>query len=339
MAGSERTRNPWSPAAVLLGSPGWRQSEAPFCDVHQGDLVGSSVWADARGVFSLVSEACVPRGRDLPSCTPEGRDAEGMTLNFNDGSGWSVLVDEPLWGELRGFEQGKLLSQTADCTILELEPESRMAGCALIGARNSTARRAFTVHPDLAYAISERTLYGFSAGSWSTLVEQAPETLNALWAADSIVYLAGDFGIYSYTPRPGAELRELPNAPAAKYTSAWGFAENDVWFGNSAGQLTHYDGHEFTRVTGIVAEYPAIIGMWGSASVLYFIGATGFGRYLDGRVETLLDAAAPDAPRQMSLWGTSPQDVFLALAEPAFRETPCGSALFLYFDGQEFHRF
>lgn len=337
--GIERSPNAWAPVAVPLGAPGWRTSQEPFCDSHQGDLGANSVWADTRGVFAIVREACIPRGRDLPSCTEQGRMAEGTSLNFNDGSGWRVVVDQDLWGDLTGIENGPLLSQTSDCAVLEVQPEVRTTRCALDASNALSLRRPFVVGPGLAYAIGERTLYGWRGGRWSTLVERAPEPLNALWASEAIVYVAGDYGLYSYTPGSDAELRELPNAPAAQYTSAWGFSDSDVWFGNSAGQLTHYDGQDFTRTSAVSGEYPGITGLWGNTSVLYFISWKSFGRLAEGHVETLIDGNLPDAPLQKSLWGTSPNDVFLALGEPAFRETTCGGALFLYFDGQEFHRF
>lgn len=336
---TERTPNAWSSEAVPLGVPGWRTSSEPFCDVHQGQVVGNALWADARGVFALVAESCIPQGRDLPSCTEQGRSLEGTTLSWNDGSGWKVLVDAPMYGDLTGFEGGALLAQNNDCPLLEADPDARSTRCALPGPIDPSTVRTFVVRPGLAYAVLERSLYGFIDGSWIELVTKTPERLNALWANDSRVYLAGDYGLYVYEPGADTELRPLPDAPAAKYLSAWGSSTDDVWFGNSAGQLTHFDGQGYTRIRAISSPYPDVSRLWGSGGVLYFGGWRTFGRIVNDEVETLIDGSKPDAPDIGSFWGTSASDVFLALSEPAFAGTPCGSALFLHFDGREFHRF
>ena len=336
---AERIPNPWLSEAVPLGAPGWRMSRDPFCDVHQGRVMGNALWADSRGVFALVAEGCIPQGHDLPSCTEEGRSLEGTTLSSNDGSGWNVLVDAPMFGNLTGFEGGSLLTQINGCPLLEADVDARSTRCALPLSVDPATVQSFVVHPGLAYAVLDRSLYRFGDGSWTKVIERTPEPINALWANDARVYLGGNYGLYMYEPGVDAQLRPLADAPAANYVSAWGFATDDVWFGNSAGQLTHFDGQGYTRIKAIVSLYPDVSRLWGSGGVLYFGGWRTFGRLVNDEVETLIDGSRPDAPDITSFWGTSASDVFLALSEPAFEGTACGSALFLHFDGREFHRF
>jgi hypothetical protein len=334
-SGGRPSPNEWTPG-FPLGAPGWKDSSQPFCDVNRGRLSGTSVWADSRGVFALVSEDCILVGRDLPYCPPESRLTAGVSLHFNDGTGWRVLLDDEVYSafDLTGFEGGALLVGQPTCAAALIDVNDGTTTCSLPGMSGAFERRSFVVNESLAYVVDSAGLHEYRAGAWSREVTVLPEKINAVWANEEIVYLAGEYQLYSWAPQQNAQLHPLPDAPAASYTTAWGFASNDVWFGNSVGQLTHYDGQGFTRSKiPKEIEYPAITALWGSADQLFFSMFDRFGRVASGELETLLGM------QTLSFWGTSPQDLFLAVQDSAFDDTACGAALLLHFDGTEFHRF
>jgi hypothetical protein len=132
----------------------------------------------------------------------------------------------------------------------------------------------------------------------------------------------------------------MPNAPSARYTAAWGLADNDVWFGNSAGQLVHYDGTGFTVLAVSAPERRGIVGLWGQGDRLYFRTQTEFGRVVGGRAEVLLTAPRDENATVAGMWGTSPNDVFLAITGALDSSmTPCRHNSMFWFDGQTFHQF
>jgi hypothetical protein len=339
-SGGKAPINDWQPD-FPLGEPGWKNSREPFCDVNQGRVAAAGVFADARGVFAVVGNECVPEGRDLPSCPLEKQLAAGVSLSFNDGNGWRALLDSEvndIYG-LTGFAGGPLVLGQRECPAALFDVEQRTSRCTLTGAGAGGFydTRSFVANDSLAYSLVGTALFEYRDGSWSRLVEDLPETINALWANDEVVYLAGEYQLYSFAPRGNRELQALPNAPAARYTAVWGFASDDVWFGNSIGQLTHYDGEGFRQ--GPIpndGEYPGVVQLWGSEDVLFFRSYMSFGRVTVATAEreTLLGDV-----RNLGFWGTSPGDVFIGVADDEFSETACGAAFFLYFDGDEFHRF
>lgn len=339
-SGGKASANDWQPD-FPLGEPGWKDSREPFCDVNQGRVAGGGVFADSRGVFALVNNECVPRGRDLPNCSPEGQLAAGVSLSFNDGHGWRPLLDAGAYGvyDLTGFPDGPLLLGQRECSAALFDLDEQSPRCALTGDSDWLARRSFVANDSLAYVLDAGALFEYRDGIWTTLAKDLPEAIQALWADDEIVYLAGEYQLYSLAPRGDAELRALPDAPAARYTAVWGFASDDVWFGNSVGQLVHYDGRSFRQgpipVERNADEHPQITQLWGSDGELFFSSFFEFGRVTQATAarETLVRVET------LGFWGTSPRDIFIAVSDDEFTETACGAAFFLYFDGHEFHRF
>jgi hypothetical protein len=283
-----------------------------------------------------MNQSCIPVGADLPSCPLATLAAEGVSLNFNDGTGWRVLMDAETSAafDLNGFDRGPLLVGQPACSAALVDVGSKTTRCTLPATDDPFEHRSFVVSESLAYLVDQAGLHEYRAGVWSLLTEALPEAINALWANEQVVYLAGEYQLYSWEQN-GAELSAVPNAPAARYTAVWGFASDDVWFGNSAGQLTHYDGQSFSRgpiPKGI--EYPGITALWGHSGELFFSMMKRFGRVTRaGEHETVLNAEVRD------FWGTSPTDLFLAVGDSAFDDTACGGGFLLYFDGSEFHRF
>ncbi|MGC4093748.1 MAG: hypothetical protein QM756_38775 [Polyangiaceae bacterium] len=340
-----------------LGAPGFRDSTEPFCDGNRGNVGYSSVWADERGVFAVIMDECLTEGRDLPFCTAQSTADAGISLSFNDGNGWRTLLDQR-FGEpqlpdlldprtLSGFDNGSLLVRRNDCAVATFDASTQASECSLSPnlAYDGEEASVFAVNDSLAFHVDGRGLYQYSAGNWSLAVAGLPEKISAVWASDEVVYLAGEYQPYVWPIGAAAgELKALPRAPVAEYTSVWGFGRDDVWFGSSRGGLTHYDGASYTiqQIVPASAAFPHVAGLWGTAGTLYVRGYTGLWRLVDGKPQVLMDPF-PDPEYGglfiRSMWGTSPNDVFLALSDYAKSGAACGSSLLLHFDGAEFHRF
>jgi hypothetical protein len=185
--------------------------------------------------------------------------------------------------------------------------------------------------------------FDFHAGAWTLDVGEVPEKIHALWGTEDVAYLAGEYQLYLWSRANPSTISALPEAPFASYSAAWGFAENDVWFGNAFGQLVHYDGTSFTFRQASAPERQGIVGLWGQGGQLYFSTSTEFGRLVDGSPETLptLSGAPSDSGGEFvsGMWGISPTNVFLALAGTCPESaTPCQCSSVFWFDGQNFHQ-
>lgn len=338
----ERPARPdWDPP-FPVGTPGWRDSEEPLCEKHQGLQSAFDVWADARGVFALFTANCNALAGVLCG-------KEGVSIQHNDGTGWNLVYQVPPGNSdltqlqsLTGFPNGPLVATGF------LEENS---GISFVSDGDATFQGVmglsapFVVGSDLAYALSGLVVYEFSDGSWAELAE-LPGPGSSLWANEEVVVVVGpDQSVYAKEVSDDA-FETIPDVPAGDYTAVWGFGADDLWAGNRAGQLVHYDGMSWEVVpTGSGdTSGSGITELWGSEGQLFFLTLTEFGR-VDGQdVEILLappSDADPSLPRvsTVGLWGLSPTEVFLTLADKEFRQYACGEQFILWFDGSEFHAF
>lgn len=333
----------WQPP-FALGTPGWKESATPLCQSRQGSVRAVDVWADSRGVFSLVGQACRLVGNDLPWCPPENAVLAGATLQFNDGTGWRPWLDTSasFLGGLTGFPSGPLLlTGFSDCGLAFIDGPA--SGACLI-PRDDFANpvRAFAVDSDHAYAVLGPTVFEFHQDRFDEIA-QLPEDTGALWADSELVVLAGGNQAV-YTKHAGeTSFTPLPNVPAGNYTAVWGFSANDLWFSNTAGQLVHYDGSKFQVLELGIEELNdwGASALWGSGDTLYWLSTTTFGRVRGGKSESLLTLPPfPEVNMTLSgLWGRSETEVFLTGSDFALDSFACGAQFLLWFDGAEFHRF
>jgi hypothetical protein len=338
-------------SSVPIGVPGWQGTQTPLCDVHQGLGFGDTagVWADARGVFVLGTTDCVYVDRVLAGCPNDGEGHMTAVLEQNDGSGWRLLWEDTYlpYVELAGIPDGPLLYTGPGCGLIQIDPASGVETCWLeLEGEPWIPQPTFVVSPAVAYQADNRfatetgRFLQYRAGTWTLAIAQQPEAINAIWGSESLAFLAGDYQLYTWSSAAPAALQPMPNAPSARYTAAWGFADNDVWFGNSAGQLVHYDGTGFAVLQVSAPERRGIVGLWGQGDQLYFRTQTEFGRVVGGRAQTLLTAPRDENATVSGMWGTSPHDVFLAI-EGALDSSmsPCRHNSMFWFDGQTFHQF
>jgi len=334
-------RPEWKPPFTMpLGTPGWQQSTQPICDANQGFFGAGAfdVWADDRGVFALVGEGCAPEMGS--SC---GKD--GTSIKFNSGTGWRLLYqfapgstqsprlwpsvpDGPLLvsGPLDGYGTGTAL---VDNGVLAFHPTINGYG----------SYGGFAVGPDpVAYVIDDARLLKYSGGAWATVGDLGDElSLLAVWAGPDGAIAAG----YNQTVATQAgtgPLTLMSGVPVGSYQAVWAFGPNDVWFGNRANQLLHYDGRKWqVHATGS-RSLDGIESLWGASGTVYFTTRSEFGRWNGTQVEILL-RAENDADVFGTIWGRSVNEVFVAIRDGRYRDTACGVAFLLWFDGTQFHQF
>jgi hypothetical protein len=334
---------------VPIGAPGWRNTPTALCDVQQGWAVGGTtgLWADSRGVFVLGWKNCGYSDQILAGCPNDGSSESSAILELNDGSGWRTLFENAGTNSndtLTGIPNGPLVLSGTDCDLSQLDPYTGAESCWLSDSWTSWhSKSVFVVSPEVAYAASEDRFFDFRAGAWMLEISKAPGNLQAVWGTEDVAYLGGEYQLYLWSRANPLTLAALPNAPTASYSAVWGFAANDVWFGNSFGQLVHYDGTGFTVRQASDPNRLGIQHLWGQGGQLYFSTATEFGRVVDGLPETLLSMSG-SSPNDGGgaidgMWGLSPTDVFLILSGGCPDDAmPCDCDSVFWFDGQNFHQ-
>ncbi len=331
----------WTPPfAQSLGTPGWRDSTERICNQNQGRETVSDVWADERGVFALVASACsesmgVPCGK------------EGATLKLNNGSGWKPYYqyadgsfwETRLWG---GFPNGPLVTSWDYYYSLAFIDDQ---GIARLHGDGSYLGSAFVTGDGMLYIADSLGPALYAAGTWARLAG-AGGYLRAIWADSQTVIAAGG-GQTVLIGHDAGTLAQLTGVPAGVYSAVWAFGPNDIWFGNTAAQLLHYDGQTWEiHPTGSrdVNGTGGIAQLWGSDGVLYFSTNVEFGRWNGTSAEMLLappaDAEIGSYPAHFGrFWGTSANDVFVPLRDSRYEQYACGGSFVLWFDGSTFHAF
>ncbi len=329
----------WDPSRYLTGAavegePGWRDSRVPFCQTTHGRTVTSAVWADSRGVFSLGEDAhCDTLSVDCM----ESLDVPGVELRVNDGSGWQLLFATPQHvgaDALFGLSSGPLvIAGTQGISFFE---DGTLTLRHAAGDDLFPVARVFTTD-DSVLSQHDADLLEYSAGTWTS----TPTSLGrfgALWASEVLVLATDDHAIYR-APRGSSDFVPLSGLPvAAHYAALWAFGPDDIWAGNSQGELLHYDGASWTTIPTGLSE--SVAQIWGADGVVYFRTQRHFGRYEASRVALLLgpSEAAPYDLKVESIWGLGKSEVFVSLTDQALADYACSSRLLVWFDGQAFHQ-
>ena len=325
-----------SPFVGPVGAPGWKGSVQPLCDPHHGMVTALDVWADDRGVFALSAVDC-----NVLAGVACGK--EGVSIQLNTGSGWQLFRDPlgeypRLWS---GFPNGPLLvSGTFDKTGIAFVDASGVA----FQREASSPNGAFVVNQALAYVLSDAAIDRYAGGAWSAL-GTADSPLFALWADEQVVVAVG-YDQTMVVQEGAGPLAKVPSVPAGQYAAVWGFGRNDLWLGNTANQLLHYDGSKWQVFpTGSKnGSGGGIAQLWGVDGTLFVATSTEFGRWNGTSVDWLLsypeDVLVGAEPAMFGrFWGRSPQEIFLPVRDRRYRNQACGEGILLYFDGSQFHQF
>ncbi len=284
----------------------------------------------------MVGEGCAP---DMGvQC---GR-REGASIKFNSGSGWQLLYQFPpgmtqsprLWPSV---PNGPLLVtgsfDTARTGVAFID-NGIFAFRSLLGYGSYGG---FAVGPDLTYVLDETRLLRYSGGTWSIVGDLGDASpLLAVWAGPESAIVTGDNQTIA-TQEGTGPLTTLSGVPAGTYQAVWAFAPNDIWFGNNANQLLHYDGSKWQAHATGSKSTGGILSLWGASGTMYFTTRTEFGRWNGSQAEILLQAG--DASVFGTIWGRAEQEVFIAIRDWNYRDSACGSVFILWFDGAQFHQF
>jgi len=308
--------------AGALGRPLWRESRAPFCVEDPALVDRLDVWSDERGVYVLTAAAYAQH-----------------TIYFNGGGGWTPYfhIERELGlAELTGFRSGPLIEYgAANCIIQFIENGvQRCSGAA------PWVQHIFAVNAALAYALSDDRLLRYDGLLWRQLGE--PLVLpsgkalgHAVWADQTSVFVVGNAGFLSLSTNGVMKAIPRVEAPAVDYVSAWGFAANDLWAAGRDGQLVNYDGKSWSTALTQSGECSTILGMWGDSGTLYFHTSNMIGVRSDGGVRQLMSWPCGGPVTVQSLWGTSANEVFIALWDARAAAHDCAATL-MWFDGKSF---
>jgi hypothetical protein len=339
----------WRSTVPVVGG-GWGSEKTPLCQLQQGWGIGGTdgLFADGRGVFVLGWDDCAYIDRDFTGCPNDGSGHMFERLRLHDGSGWRIVAEASSFFnmDLAGMPGGPIFLQGDICGLAQVDLITGQQECALppsLAWNNSINPTIFGVKANLAYVTTADKLVELRDGQWTTLAASLPDTINAIWAVEGCVYLAGKYQIYVWRSTSPATIVPLGQPPAGEYVAAWGFAENDVWFGNTVGQLVHYDGNGFRILQITQSSHGGIRGLWGDAGILYFHSDLELGRFRsDGQTEILLSGtpAQDSSPVVQALWGRSANEVFLSLSGIIDGPIePCQINTLYWFDGESLHPF
>lgn len=332
-------RPEWNPP-IPLGSVGWQDSEEPFCAPQQGHQLAFRVWADASAVHAVFGTTC----DSLSDSGCQGR--QGVSLWKNDGNGWQIELD------LGGVDAITLGGLPGGATLLGTVKDGRPGIYTVEDGKlvlshaldNLSDLQLFGVGPKHAYARNGSQVLEFRNGSWRAL-ETLPEQVLSISGGDDFVVAAG-LNQSIYLKQGSAAFEALSKVPAGDYTASWAFAADDIWAGNSDGQLVHYDGSSWHIMeTGSHDKTGSgIVALWGDDDTVYFMTFTEFGRATEAGAELLFSrspSAQPSEPyfSPQSLWGKSKDELFLTISDGAFEQYACGAAFLTWFDGAKFHQF
>ncbi len=351
----QRPARPQPDLPFIEGDPGWRDSDDLVCVPPRGNAESFDIWADERGVFVVASTACDMSTLDAQPI-PCGQ--QGVSVQHNAGSGWETLYEiGPKKTEgthnrelrVRGVPNGPLVLAGVldelhhgvsflDDGVLTPQPEAATESARVFVA----GERIYSLAVGPEMDVIERTtrILMYDAGDWSELVELS-EPVRDLWANETLVSVVGANQAFLIGDPETGEFEQLPGVPAGDYNAVWGFGADDLWAGNTAGQLVHYDGENWRVVqTGASADY-GIQRLWGVSGRLYFTTANELGRFDGEKVELLV---TPDEAPELDLtftglWGLSENEVFLSLLAGDYDDYRCSSYFAAWFDGEELHLF
>lgn len=354
----------WDTPIENLGEPGWRDSTEPFCRSPEWNVWPWDVWSDSRGVFVLVMEAN-PGPTGWPTEDPEEAPAR-YYLAHNDGTGWSRYFDGIgdhgmmyCMTELSGVPGGPLVLMGTDTHYCE----SLFETGGLFEFSIIEASAVFVVDESLAYAVRPGGLLIYYDGSsWGPYPpDPLPHEAFRIWADETVLFVASRDGIIMSEEDGGWRIHDTHTLE--NISTIWGFDENDVWAGTEWGKLLHWDG-----VTWEMVDWPAmgdptdptaceyreesIRGMWGKDGVLYFHSGKQITMW-DGFEFTVIgywpgeDVWYPETEGHdclnavgiNSIWGNSPNEVFLAVSAQSHATEDCAPQILLWWDGSEFHWF
>jgi hypothetical protein len=338
---------PWDPPIDNLGEPGWRDSVEPVCREDGGHYRTVDIWSDDRGVF-----VAIPLFDSI---------ADGARILMNEGTGWFDLTAVMGTGpeglaieHLTGLPGGDLFGWSQISQLTVIDPSD-----GTVNRPGISLMDLWVVDENLAYGLisGDPNLVKYEDGSWGPYPgETLPYDVIRVWGDETSVFVGGENGIVM-TSEDGTWIVHDTGTLSA-IVSFWGFSGTDLWAGTSSGKLMHYDGSDWAFVSwpdpGDDADDcrrtgKPINGMWGADGMLFLHTGDALLMY-DGHdftilgywpgTQTVVEGINYCAGRLLiqSIWGNSPNEVFLAVEESEISLNTCEEYV-LWWDGTSFHWF
>jgi len=325
-----------------LGAPGWKTSTDPLC-TGPGEFAYGSVWSDSRGVF-VTATLYNNTATMMPDAPCFG--CPYTAIEHNDGTGWSRLEGSFPYGQqrIKGFDAGKLILYGS-----AQSPGNPNVSCGLATIDGSTITcqpvdgiTDVAVTGSTAYAALQGTLVRYDGTSWGPLPVVFPgqAELYSLWANADVVMGTGVSAGKIYSLRNNVWSIE-DTRTLETFTTIFGSSSTDIWAATSQEHLFHYDGSVWTQVTwpGSGCSSPnGVVAIWGKDGTTYFATPSTLARWNGSAVEIVAQWPCGSSAMIVGLWGNSPSEVFVLMADYTENRQPCGTQFLFHYDGTLFHR-
>lgn len=351
---------PWDPPIDSLGESGWRESIDPWCSGAPITMGAFDIWSDSSGVYLLGEYYYVDEHAATVGCPSE--HCYGYIGIFNNhGSGWETYwtreeIDgfDPDDSWLSGIPSGPLLlvERSVYCEFNLVWPGA--VECAL--PDGSRVQDIFTVNNTLAYAIKDDKVIYWDGSEWGPYpAAYTPYLVTKIWADEDDIVCVGPDGIA--VTLEGEEWVVHDTGTLRGLDAIWGFEGNDIWVAGGPTGLMHYDGVEWIEVDWpnlVDTSNPCMIGkikeFWGQEGILYFHTGHQLVMWDGVSFRTIAfwpaDTSETDDTIECSyniqissMWGNSPDELFLAVKDHSHVTEDCNMDYLLWWDGASFHWF
>lgn len=322
-------------SALGLGSFGYMASVTPPCFVDHGEIASADVVATADGVFVLSTGAT---SQSIPPVYP----ARNYTLLFNNGSGWTNLVDgqfQPGYtsaSHLAISSAGEAYMQMSECALQQLLPQpsacKTQSGISQIHSGSSTL-----------FGLRSDAIVAFNGSTW-TVLHSLPTTSGTpldFWTdgTDSVVVGSNQLVLRTV----GGVSTEIVGAPVDTYDSVFAVSVDDFWITGFTGAV-HYQAGTFVPF-GLPAAACGVqnlpirqfVSMGGN---IFYATRREFGRVTSSGYEPLMTIPCALTLELLRIAASpSRNEVFLVLSSPDESFTACGATHVVVYDGSTFHEF
>lgn len=338
-------------AAVTGGATGEGDS-----GLSDGSSSGGGAMDGARGSGGASADGGVESGaRPPPLCTGMTNpvavdiwsDARGPFLLSSDLSGTALFWHQAVWHEIYRQPPGTLgASSVGGFPGGPLVLGGPCNGAALIQIDGTiqSCSSWFLPHPFIisttrAYGISgaARNRVGIYDGSrWTQYQTSFDIGVWRLWVNSSTVVAALESGLVAVSRNGGPWASEgvpdgsAPDPYGSAFPLAWGFGDNDIWVALRHAGLFSFDGTGWTQRATLddsCGTGSGIRGMWGASGTLFLHTDHRLARWTNGSFGVVKELPCTSTIR--AIWGTSADEVYVAVDDSERYGSACGSVTVL----------
>jgi hypothetical protein len=239
---------------------------------------------------------------DVFTATQDGQ------VYWYDGFGWSELIShgapgtlEAMWGPASVALYAVGLTATADTAFV-----ASFVGQHWTTPYRAPGERLRAVHGTSAsdlWAVGSQIVH-YDGAAWTTRPSPVADA-RAVWAASPGVAFVGDEG--GAVHMVDSVATPLGSARGTPIRVLFGYAPDDLYAGDAAGAVLHWNGAQWSTVAQIGSQ--PIVAMWGPAPGELWVVGSAYA-HLRGGSWTVLDDDDALATNVIGVWGSSAQDVW-----------------------------